>query len=114
MIMEKRYYIRFGGIPRDEQSVAWTSENKIKGTEPGVSVYDALYLDESDGGWNWHLAMPQPITEKMLNTLYALINYQKRQVYVVEGEFVGRGSDNEPCIRNVQIVENITEQFRLK
>ncbi|MCR5036095.1 MAG: hypothetical protein K6A73_02090 [Bacteroidales bacterium] len=48
---EKRFYIRFGGIPRDEQSVAWTTENEIKGKEPAVSVYDALYLDEPDGGW---------------------------------------------------------------
>jgi hypothetical protein len=110
---ERRYYIRFGGIPRDEQSVAWTAENEIKGKEPGVSVYDALYLDEPDGGWNWHLVMPQPITEKMLNTLYGLINYQKRQVYIVEGEFVGRGSDNEPCIRNVVIVENVTDKFKV-
>ena len=41
---ERHYYIRFGGIPRDEKSVAWTSENEIKGEEPGVSVYDALTI----------------------------------------------------------------------
>lgn len=113
-MVEKHYYIRFGGIPNDEHSVAWTTDNEIEGIEPGVSVYDALYLDEPDGEQNWHLVMPQPITEKMLNTLYSLINYQKRQVYVVEGEFVGRGSDNEPCIRNVVIVENVTDKFKVR
>lgn len=112
--VERRYYIRFGGIPKDEQSFAWTAENEISGKEPGVSVYDALYLKDGDRGWKWHLVMPSPITEKMMNTLYTLINYQKRQVYLVEGELVGHGSDNEPCIRDVQIVENITEQFKIR
>lgn len=104
---DKHYYIRFGGIPANEQSFAWTVENEIKCKEPGVSVYDAVCLNDE-----WHLVIPIPITEKMLNTLYGLLNYQNRQVYLVEGNYVGRGSDNEPCIRNVKIVENITSQFQ--
>lgn len=110
---EKQYYIRFGGIPKDEQSIAWSSQNEIIGKEPGVSVYDALYLDDGDGNWHWHLVIPSPITESTIDTMVSLITYQHRQVYLVEGEYVGRGSGNEPCIRNVEIVENITNQFKL-
>lgn len=104
----KPYYIRFGGIPKDEKSFSWNEDNTVKGEEPGVSVYDALYLDDG-----WHLVLPLPITEKMLNTLYSLLNYQKRHVFLVTGDFVGRGSDGEPCIKNVEIEEIITDKFRI-
>ena len=103
-------YIRFGGIPKDETSFAWNIEGNIKGAEPGVSVYDAVLL----GDGKYHIVLPLPITEQMLNTFYSLINYQKRQVYLVEGTEVGRGSDNEPCLKNIKIVENITDDFKKK
>ncbi len=102
------YYIRFGGVPKDEKSYKWNTDGNVQGEEPGVSVYDALYMDDG-----WHLVLPQPVTSQMMNTVFSLLNYQKRQVFVVTGEYVGRGSDNEPCIRNVRIVENITHQFVL-
>lgn len=102
-------YIRFGGIPKDETSFAWDTDGNIKGAEPGVSVYDAVLL----GDGKYHIVLPLPITEQMLNTFFSLINYQKRQVYLVEGTEVGKGSDNEPCIQDVKIVENITEEFKI-
>lgn len=107
---EKHYYIRFGGIPKDEHSLAWSSQNEIIGDEPGVSVYDAVKLDDG----YWHLIIPTPITESTIDTMVSLITYQHRQAFLVEGEYAGRGSGNEPCIRNVRIVENITEQLTLQ
>lgn len=102
-------YIRFGGIPKEETSFAWDTDGNIKGAEPGVSVYDAVLL----GDGKYHIVLPLPITEQMLNTFYSLISYQKRQVYLVEGTEVGKGSDNEPCLKNIKIDENITDDFKL-
>lgn len=107
---ERRYYIRFGGIPKDEQSLAWSSQNEIIGKEPGVSVYDAVKLNDG----YWHIVIPTPITESTIDTMVSLITYQHRQVFLVEGEYAGRGSGNEPCVRNIKIIENITNQFKLQ
>lgn len=104
----KKYYIRFGGVPNDEISMAWTADGEIKHAEVGTSVYNAICIDN-----HWQLVIPHPLTEKMLNTLYSLVFYKQRQVYLVEGDEVGRGSDNEPCLRNVKVVKNITDDFKI-
>jgi hypothetical protein len=105
----ERLYIRFGGLPENGKSFAWTSVGDIEREEPGVSVYDAW---EDDDGM-WHVVMPMPLTERMMNTLWSLVNYQSRRVFLVRGEPAGKGSDNEPCIRNAEIVRDVTEQFKL-
>jgi hypothetical protein len=35
------------------------------------------------------------------------------QVYLVSGDEVGIGSDNEPLLKNIKVLDNITEQFRV-
>lgn len=40
----KKYYIRFGKIPKNEISNIYRGEVKV-GEEKGVSVYDAIKID---------------------------------------------------------------------
>ena len=101
-----RYFIRFGEIPENCVSYSWNTEGEQTGVETGVSVYDASYIDGK-----WHIVIPQPISEKGLNTLYGFLLYQKRNVFVVTGDVVGYGSDNEPVIENPVIIEEITDIF---
>ena len=42
------------------------------------------------------------------------MEYESRNVYVVTGKYVGKGTDNEPLIKNVKILKNITSQYRRK
>jgi hypothetical protein len=100
--MERLKYIRFGDIPKGERSTIWNVETKV-GKERGVSVYDCLLENEEVKG----IVLPIPITEQVLNTFLSIVKYDDRPCYLVEGDCVGRGSDGEPLLRNVEIVKQI-------
>lgn len=100
-----KYYIRFGEIPEHEQSIKYNSESK----EIGVSVYDAIEM--TDG---WHVIIPLPFSLSQGATYNHLIN-NDRCIYLVTGNEVGIGMDNEPLLKNVKILKDITyekEQFK--
>lgn len=100
--MIKQKYIRFGDIPKGERSTIWRVETEI-GKEQGVSVYDCLCTDNDTIG----VVLPLPITENALNTFTNLVKYDDRPCYLVEGDCVGKGSDGEPLLRNVNIVKQV-------
>ena len=56
---DKRYFIRFGELPED-----------------GLSVYDATNVNGM-----WQIVLPNPVSARGLNTLCALLIYQKRKVF---------------------------------
>ena len=103
--MERLKYIRFGNIPEGERSTVWRVETEI-GTERGVSVYNCLMVGDEVIG----VVLPIPITEQSLNTFQSLVQYDDRPCYLVEGDCVGRGSDGEPLLRNVNIVKKIKKK----
>lgn len=101
----QQIYIRFGEIPMDERSTEHRGSGD--GVEPtkkldGVSVYDCF---NSNG--NPQIVIPTPINEHTLDTLWGLLNYSDRPVYLVSGDKVGAGSDGEPLIKNIKIIEKI-------
>ncbi len=107
-------YIRIGEIPPTEESRIYNGD-VIVGIEKGVSVYEAI---EYDG--KWRIIMPLPFKEGQGNTYETLIQEvtqcrykisNPRKVYLVSGDEVGIGSDNEPLLKNIKILEDITEQF---
>lgn len=101
-------FIRFGEIPEDEQS-SIHYRSYYCGKEPGVSVYDCLIWGDGIP----QIVLPTPYLEGALNTLTGLLIYNKdRPVYLVSGDVVGRGHDNEPLIKNIKIVKDITKEFR--
>ncbi len=95
-------YVRFGEIPNDERSGVYHA-GVLERKEEGVSVYDAK-IDEHG---NVSVCIPLPINRNTLDTFRNLTEYENRNCYLVNGEYVGKGSDNEPLIRNVKIIKKI-------
>ena len=100
--MNKRLYIRFGDIPENERSGIFHA-GELVNKEDGVSVYDAKIDDCGNVG----VCLPLPINANTLDTFRNLVEYENRPCYLVNGDYIGKGSDNEPLIRNVSIVEKI-------
>ena len=98
----RNQYIRFGEIPENEQSRVYEDETIID-TLDGVSVYHAI----TDENGNISVGLALPVTRTSLYTLQSLIEYDNRTCYLVEGDCVGRGTDNEPLIRNVKIIREL-------
>lgn len=53
------------------------------------------------------VCLPLPINANTLDTFRNLVEYENRPCYLVNGDYIGKGSDNEPLIRNVSIVKKI-------
>ena len=103
-----KVFIRFGEIPKDEQS-SIHYRSFYCGKEPGVSVYDCVIWGDGIP----QIVLPIPFLEGALNTLTDMLIYNKdKSVYLVTGDVVGHGHDNEPLIKNVKIVKDITKEFR--
>jgi len=98
-------YIRFGDIPDGEKSKIWRDEHCV-GEEIGVSVYDVKIGERGEV----NICLPLPLSRDALDTFRALVEYQNRPCYLVDGEYLGVGNDGEPIIRNVRIIEEI--QYR--
>lgn len=93
-------YLRFGDIPENGKSKIWRGEECI-GEEEGVSVYEIKF----DKDKHISICLPFPFHRDTLDTLTALTKYDNRPCYIVTGEYVGKGTDGEPLISNVQIEE---------
>ena len=104
----EKTYIRFGKIPKNEKSRIHLGED-IR-FENGVSVWDAVKL--KDG---YHLVAP------LQGNTYTYVDFIKmafpqewygdcflhEPIYVVSGDEVCRGSDNEPLLKNIEIIEEL-------
>ena len=95
-------YLRFGNLPEGEKSKIWRIDECI-GEQDGVSVYDAVISEDGKVS----VGFPLPATASTLDTFISFIKYQSRPIFLVEGDFVGRGADGEPLIRNVRIIQEI-------
>ena len=95
-------YLRFGEIPENEKSSFYFNDDVV-GEENGVSVYRAI--EDADGTLS--VCIPIPITKTTLYTFQSIIQYENRKCYLVTGDVVGRGSDNEPLLKNVRIIREI-------
>lgn len=113
----KKFYIRIGDIPSEEKSAVYKGDVVI-GYEDGVSVYDCV---ETDG--LYRIVMPFPLKEGQGMTYECLIQEitqcrykieNPRNVYLVSGMEVGKGNDNEPLIKEVKILKDLTSQFNTK
>lgn len=105
--MGNRTYIRFGEIPIDEKSKVFYNGEYIVKEEDGISVFDCAIINNTV-----RLVLPIIVTSSALNCidgfLYDYIHGDKRvSIYLVTGDLVGYGCDNEPLIRNVNIISKL-------
>ena len=105
-----RLYIRFGKIPINEQSKKGNGcsgdGHKWIGYENGVSVWNAVKLDDG-----YHLVAPNKPNSCTYGdfSMHAFPDEtlgcdERRKIYIVTGDEIGKGSDNEPLIKNVKIL----------
>lgn len=113
----EKFYIRIGDIPSNEKSKIYKGDSAI-GEEDGVSVYNCIKLNNI-----YHIVMPLPLKEGQGITYENLIQEiaqcryeieKPRNVYLVSGMEIGKGHDNEPLIKNVKILKDLTGQFNTK
>ena len=82
-------FIRFGNLPPRNKS-----RNAITGKiEKGISVFPAIY----EGGYVYYKS---PIETERINDLWA--GKYNFIIYMVIGDIIGYGSDNEPLIANIK------------
>ena len=97
-------YIRFGDIPENEVSCIWRDTIKV-GEEKGVSVYDAVMIEGQ-----WRVLLPFPIKKEVGFDLYNFIGGTENgnlPMYLVEGDYVGKGTTNEPLLKNIRIIQKL-------
>ena len=109
-----KYYIRIGEIPQNETSSIYRGDNII-GKENGVSVYNCVEINNK-----YHIVMPIPLKEGQGSTYEIFIQSitqcrfkidKPSKVYLVTGDEVGVGNDNEPILKNIKIIKDITSDF---
>lgn len=109
-----KYFIRIGDIPVSGRSSIYNGETKV-GEEKGVSVFDAHMIDNK-----WRIVLPAMLKMSLINTLVVLCNEvnqenweveNPRKIYLVCGEEVGHGTEGEPILTDVEVVEDITKTF---
>ena len=110
-----KIYIRFGLIPENEISNQYNDLGEVIKQEIGVSVYDAVEIDRIV-----RVVMPKKPTQTTALTLCQLYdrfcrkNNPETPILVVTGDEIGYGSDNEPLLKNVKIINELNQDFTLK
>ena len=107
-------YIRFGIPPKNGKSKIYRGD-LIIGEEKGVSVYNCHKLNNK-----YYVCFPLPMKLGQGDTYESIINEviqtrykvpHPRHVFLVTGDEIGKGNDNEPIIINTKILQDITKQF---
>lgn len=97
-------YIRFGDIPENEVSGVWCDTIKVR-EEKGVSVYDAVMIEGQ-----WRVVLPHTLKKEVGFDLYNFIGGTENgnlPMYLVEGDEVGKGTTNEPLLKNIRIIHKL-------
>jgi hypothetical protein len=95
---QKRVFIRFGHPPKSGVSMNHATGQPEKGVSVFPAEVDPLtgaanFIEDGTGG-SAHIA--------------AAFGGYGNKAYLVSGEVVGRGSDGEPVLRNLKVLERIT------
>ena len=105
-------YIRFGLIPKDERSRIGNGVTgdgyKCVGKEKGVSVWNAVLIK---GKW----CLVAPHGNSCTHGDFTCSAFpddclgccKEDLIYLVDGDEVGTGSDGEPLLTNVKIIEQL-------
>lgn len=105
-----KIYLRIGKIPLNEKSkIGETGKYEL-----GVSVWDCVLLEDG-----YHLVAPLNgnsftyadfISHAFPEEWYGK-NLPKDKIYVVTGNEVGKGSCNEPLLKNVKVLKELSFDY---
>lgn len=101
-----KLYIRFGEIPVNERSGIYAIDQGRIGEEAGVSCYECI----KDENGHYRVVMPPNLTRSTgVSMQWAFDDWRKKRcnTYIITGVMVGKGSDNEPLLRNVNVIEKL-------
>lgn len=104
-------YIRFGEIPKNEKSNIYRDDQGKIGEEIGVSCFECI--QDSDG--YYHVIMPANIeagsANDLSNFVFDWIVRGNCNCYIITGDKVDIGSDKEPLLKNVKILEKLNSEI---
>lgn len=101
-------YIRFGEIPDDECSGIYNNEGELIGKERGVSYYECICFNNQ-----YRILLPYKPTRYTCITLHNLYEQYFEgniNMYLITEFKVGYGSDNEPLLKNIQVLKKISRK----
>ena len=101
-------YIRFGEIPDDECSGIYNNEGELVGKERGVSYYECICFNNQ-----YRILLPYKPTRYTCITLHNLYEQYFEgniNMYLITRFKVGYGSDNEPLLKNIQVLKKISRK----
>lgn len=97
------FFIRYDEIPPNERSSIWRGEEKI-GEEQGVSVYEA----HKNLNGTYSPVLPMPASDTTFDTFIHFVKYYSGKEYLVTGDLLPfTGTDGEPLIKNVKIIQEL-------
>lgn len=103
---EQPIFFRFGEWAKDEQSYIYANHSEtVIGREKGVSVFEA----HKDRNGNYLPVPPSPLNESGWNdyTMWLYYRWNDEPKFIVTGDVVGIGTDNEPLLRNIKIISKV-------
>lgn len=103
------YYLRIGEIPPNEKSKIYqwdpTHTSRIAvGEEKGVSAYRLAYSSIQGWGLDLNDIRHSSTGADTIIELVKAVNTNEKRIYLITGDEVGLGLDNEPVLRNVQVI----------
>jgi hypothetical protein len=97
------YYIRFGRWREEEQSKNFITNEM----EKGVSCYNASW-DTDTKKWTLETDVnPDTITGTLQGLIDGYLEKPTKKIFLVTGDLVGEGSDEEPLLKNVKAVKEL-------
>lgn len=96
-------YLRFGEIPANGKSGIYKGDLGKIGEEIGVSCYRGVIIDDAV-----YIIMPH-IQSTTYYWLLDEYNRGKINLYVIEGEEIGIGTDGEPLLKDPTILQKIID-----
>lgn len=102
-------FLRVGKIPIDEKSKIFYNGEYIVGEEAGVSCYELI-----DYHGTLRLILPAKFTSFLVTDLQWSFTSGEDIWYIITGDEVGYGSDGEPLLRNIKILEEISINYFLR
>ena len=95
-----RYYVRFGPWSTEEVSKNYATGH----LERGVSAYDAEF-DLDTRRWNLEVTNEAAAAGTMQSLIYGT-----RDIFLITGTEVARGSDDEPVLKGIKILKRLTKK----